>query len=79
MLQLAHNTLADKATIVFNQGNIDFKYIKRLHNLQKQQVLKFGNMLSGNHILYENQKTNVNIAAQTLSARVADGVRVFNE
>ena len=78
MLQLARNTLADKGTIVSKQGIIDFKYIKRLNNLQKEQVLKFGNKLSDDHILYENQKMNLKIAAQMLSAGVPHAI-VFNE
>lgn len=77
MLQLARNTSADKGTIVSKQGIIDFKYIKRLNNLQKEQCLKFANKLPDKHIFYENQNMNVTIAAQTLSAGLADETNVY--
>ena len=51
-----NNILGDKGAIVCNQGITDFKYFKRLNNLQKEQGLQFANKLSANYIFYENQK-----------------------
>ena len=74
MIKLARNTLADKGTLLSTDGVIDFKYIQRLNTLQKEQGLKFANSLSDIHIHYGNRKMNVKIAAQTLSASVADAI-----
>ena len=58
MLKLAYNTLADKRTIVSNQGIIGCKSIKSTNNLQKEQSLKFANKLSENHIFKKKKSKN---------------------
>ncbi|XP_077100004.1 GTPase IMAP family member 8-like [Siphateles boraxobius] len=55
--------------------SIKWEYIKSLHRLQKYEGLHLGNKLRSAHIDWQSQKMKVNLAAQTLSASVADALR----
>ncbi len=76
MLKLVCNTLGSCGIIVDPCGNsIKWEYIKSLHSLQKDEGLHLGNKLRSAHIDWQSQKMKVNLAAQTISASVADALR----
>lgn len=75
MLKLMRNALADKGVLVAPDGNeIRWDYIKSLQELQSSEGLRAGNKLHERHIQWQKQKMKVKIAAQTLSASVADAL-----
>ncbi|RVE40921.1 hypothetical protein evm_014429 [Chilo suppressalis] len=55
ILKLARNTLAE-FVITSKTGNISFEYIKKLHEIQMKEGLKFANKLSANHVDFKNKK-----------------------
>lgn len=73
MLKLARNVLAD-FEVKSNTGDISFEYIRKLHEVQSKEGLKFANKLSPLHIDFKNKKMNVRLAAQVLSSSVADAI-----
>lgn len=73
MLKLCRNSLAE-TEISSSLGPISFKFIKRLHDLQEKENFKFANSLSNQHINFSGKKMNVKLAAQTISASVADAI-----
>ena len=75
MLKLVRNMLADKGVLVDSEGRfIKWSYIVELQSLQKQEGLHAGNRLNERHIQWQQQKMKVKLAAQTLSASVADAL-----
>jgi hypothetical protein len=57
-----------------NGGNIRWELIEELHKIQDEEGLRLGNRLRGAHIQWAKQKMKVNLAAQTISASVADAI-----
>ena len=61
--------------LIDNDGDkICWKYIVELQKLQDDEGLRLGNKLKLAHIKLEQQKMKVDLAAQTLSASVADAI-----
>ena len=72
MLKLIRNTLGNCGTLVDGDDQeICWKYLTALHELQQDEGLRLGNKLKQAHIKWWQQKMKVNLAAQTLSSRVA--------
>lgn len=75
LLKLARNCLATyKVLKNENDEEINFKYLDKLHKLQKELNLKFANKIMENHIKYGNNTMKVKFAAQLLSSSVADAL-----
>ena len=75
MLKLVRNTLTTQKIITDgNGGNIRWELIEELHKIQDEEGLRLGNKLRGAHIQWAKQKMKVNLAAQTISASVADAI-----
>lgn len=62
MTKLARNVFAE-CNLKSDKGHIDFKYVRRLHDLQEQEGLKLKNKLSAVHINFYGKKMNVKLAA----------------
>ena len=75
MLKLARNALAKLGSFVDGEGNtIKWEYLQELQKLQETEGLNLGNKLSSTHLKFEKHKMNVRLAAQTLSASVANAI-----
>ena len=75
MLKLVRNTLAEKGILVDKDGGkILWQYLVDLERLQNEEGLRLGNKLKKAHIQWKQQKMKVNLAAQSLSASVADAI-----
>jgi len=55
-------------------GVVKWDYIQNLHELQEETGLRAGNKLQKTHIQWQQNKMKLSIAAQTLSASVADAI-----
>lgn len=55
MLKLARNVLAD-FVMKSETGDIAFEYIRKLHEIQSNEGLKFANKLSASHVDFKNKK-----------------------
>ena len=58
---------------------IQWSYLRRLADLQEKEGLVAANKLSQRHMMWQKQKMKVNLAAQTLSASVADALDFCRE
>jgi len=75
MIKLVRNTLGDKKVLINNEGSaIKWDYIKELQNIQESKGLHAANKLKKTHISYYENKMNVRLAVQTLSASVSSGL-----
>ena len=74
MLKLIRNSLASEKVIVSPSGLVRWDFIVKLYQLQETEGLRAGNKLKRQHIEWDRHKMNVSIAAQTLSASVADAL-----
>lgn len=74
MLKLARNTMASQDILDQHGEIISWNYIKKLNELQDDQALRAGNRLRKAHVEWDKQKMKVRLAAQTLSASVADSL-----
>ena len=73
MLKLVRNTLGDLKVFKDSNGNlIEWKFVEALAELQEKEGLRAGNKLRIAHIRYWKMK--ITLAAQTLSASVADAI-----
>ena len=80
MLKLARNALAHLETIVGGDGNtIKWFYIEELEKFYEVEGFSLSNKLSSNHLQFQNHKKNVRLAAQTLSASVADAIKFLDK
>lgn len=80
MLKLLRNTLATLKVLKDGEGReIKWAYLTALHDLQEREGLRAGNKLKTAHVKWESQKMKVSIAAQTISASVADALTFCNE
>lgn len=72
MLKNIRNCLGDKESLFDkNGGRVDWKYIKKLQEIQAKDGLNFANKLNKQHIEYWKKKMKVKLAAQTFSESVA--------
>ena len=79
MLKLAQNALAFIGTSSTSKDDkIQWKFFHSFNFIQEQEGLKFGNKLSNNHLQFEKHKMKVSLAAQMLSASVADAIDFMN-
>ena len=77
MLKLARNTLAHGGILEDDKKDtIRWSFFKELYDLQENEGLHLGNKLKTAHIMWNNQKMKVNLAAQTLSSSVADALEL---
>ena len=74
MLKLIRNSLASEKIIISPSGLVRWEFIVKLFELQETEGLRAGNKLKRQHIEWDRHKMNVSIAAQTLSASVADAL-----
>lgn len=80
MLKLVRNTLATQCILVDGEGGeVKWNFIDNLHKLQQAEGLHLGNKLRKAHIEWGKQKMKVNLAAQTLSASVADAIEFADQ
>ena len=77
MLKLGRNALADLGVLKTADQTIEWRYFCKLHNIQTDEGLKFGNKLSKRHIEFKRLKMKVNVAAQTLSSSVSDAMQLL--
>ena len=79
MLKLFRNCLGECKTLLDqDKQSISWVPIEELQQLQKQEGLRLGNKLGRRHIDFKSNIMKVNIAAQTLSASVADAIEYCN-
>lgn len=74
MLKLVRNCFCDMAIICTRDGNIEWRYLVSLQDLQDQEGLHLGTKLRKAHIYFSKQKMKVRLAVQTLSKSVADAI-----
>lgn len=74
MLKLARNTLGNAKVIITNKGVVKWDYIENLFKVQSDLSLKLGNKLSQAHVMWQQNKMKVKLAAQTLSSSTADAL-----
>ena len=80
MLKLVCNTLATQKIIIDGSGGkIRWELIEELHKIQDEEGLRLGNNLRGAHIQWAKQKMKVDLAAQTISASVADAIEFCDQ
>ena len=74
-VKLVRNTLADRGVLFDAEGGrISWGFNESLNTLQEEEGLRLGNRLKKSHIQWRKQKMKVNLAAQALSASVADAL-----
>lgn len=74
-LKLIRNTWSSMRVIYNPDGKkIDWSFIEKLVTLQETEGLHAGNKLRKSHLEWRERPMKVNIAAQTLSASVADAI-----
>ena len=82
MLKLMRNLLADYEEITYiENGQLHracWKYIVKLNNVQENTGFKLATKLKKKHIAWTKHKMNVSMAAQTLSASVADAIEFLS-
>lgn len=79
MLKLVRNCLASEKVIHSPAGDIQWDYVVKLQHLQEVKGLRAGTKLKRQHIEFERNKMKVSVAAQTLSASVADAIDFLRE
>lgn len=73
MIKLCRNTFAE-CKITYENREIFFAYVKKLHDIQEEKGLKLANKLGNAHIHYFSKKMNVSLASQTISSNVTDAI-----
>lgn len=71
LIKLFHNYMAELPFSHFNYP-ISFNFIKKLHEIQEKENLKFANKLTSLHIFLKDRKMSVLLAIEVLSCSVAD-------
>ncbi|EFN74744.1 THAP domain-containing protein 9, partial [Camponotus floridanus] len=79
MLKLARNALADFKEFRTDDGNIEWRYIIQLYQLQNQLTFRFKNKLNSQCINWWQNKMKVKYAAQTLSSSVATAIEFLKQ
>ena len=80
MLKLVRHTLATQKIIIDGSGGkIRWELIEELHKIQDEEELSLGNNLRGAYIQWAKQKMKVDLAAQTISASVADAIEFCDQ
>lgn len=55
MLKLSRNVFSE-TQLTSNNCAIQFKYVKELHKIQKEEVLRLANKLCGAHVIFLKKK-----------------------
>lgn len=76
---LFHSTNLSGTLILPDGEKAQWKHIEALHKLQAREGLRCGNRITSRHINFEPQIMKVSLAAQTLSASVADSLKYCRE
>jgi len=74
MLKLWRNLIATCLDRQWEHGSVSWKYIENVYNLQEYEKIVAANKLHRNHIQFYQHKTKAKLAAQVLSASVADAI-----
>ena len=75
MIKLVRGSLSDLEELQNKDGElIKWRFLDELSELQKSEGLLLANKLRSPHIHWKSQKMKANLAAQTLSASVADAL-----
>lgn len=74
-----HMSIFPGTLILPNGQKACWAHIEALEKLQSREGLRCGNRLTTKHIHFEGQIMKVSLAAQTLSASVADGLQYCRE
>ena len=64
---------------VYEQGIIDWSFLRRLLKLQDEESLCLGNSLNINHIVCQRHTMKVNLALKILSSSVAHALEVLKD
>uniref|UniRef100_A0A9J7ZUA4 DNA transposase THAP9 n=1 Tax=Cyprinus carpio carpio TaxID=630221 RepID=A0A9J7ZUA4_CYPCA len=79
MLKLARNMLQAYSPIATTTGQINWRYINHLNDVQKKDGLHAANKITDKHVYFENHKMRVSLAAQTLSCSVSVTLRTMRD
>ena len=83
MIKLMQNLLGEYKTICCEENGllkpIRWQYIEGLNDVQENFGFSLVNKLKKKHTVWEKHKMNVKVAAQTLSASVADALDFFHD
>lgn len=79
MLKLARNAFADYKEFRTDDGNIEWRYIIQLYQMQNQLTFKYKNKLNSQCINWWQNKMKVKYAAQTLSSSVATAIEFLKQ
>ena len=80
MLKLARNALAHLGSIVDSEKNIiRWKFFSSLNEIQESEGFHLRNKFSSRHLQFQKHKMNVQLAAQTLSASVANAIEFLDK
>lgn len=75
MLKIVRNTLGDYAILYDKNGKqIEWQYFKDLVRLQEEGGVHLATQIRRRHVYYWKEKMKVCLAAQVLSASVADAL-----
>ncbi|KAM7417153.1 hypothetical protein PAMA_017000 [Pampus argenteus] len=78
MLKLARNMLQAYSPLTSTSGQINWKYIIHLNDVQKKDRLHAANRVTDKHVDFDSQKM-VSLAAQTLSRSVTVALRTLRD
>ena len=80
MLKLARNALAHLGSIVDSEKNIiRWNFFSSLNEIQESEGFHLRNKFSSRHLQFQKHKMNVQLAAQTLSASVANAIEFLDK
>jgi hypothetical protein len=74
MLKLWRNFISQCKNITWDEGVIDWCFIKKLYELQTNAGILAANKLTRNHLEFDKHKMKVSLATQVLSSSVADAI-----
>lgn len=79
MIKLVRNALAETGDFKDAQGlTISWNHIEQLHDVETKEGLRAGTKLTKKHILFQDTKMNVRLAAQTLSESTSCALAFLN-
>lgn len=77
MLKFIRNYFGSLKTFIYEGEKNEWRYLEILHQLQTDNRLHYANKLKKkNHIIYDNEKMKVYLAAQLFSRSVADAIHI---
>lgn len=79
MLKLSRNMLQAYSPIKSSTGQINWKHIVQLNDIQIKDGLHAANKLTDKHVHFDSQKMKVSLAAQTLSRSVTVALRTLRD